>query len=187
MAENDIEAALFTSYHNVNYYADLMYSNFGRPYGLAVTHDTATTITALVNWAQPWRRANTCGNLIYTDWQRDNFWRAVQNELGHVRGKVGVEFDHMTQNLVPKMQQAVSNATGMVDIGEPSMLLRLVKSEEEIQLIRACVEAADVGGQAQIEAMKEGATEYEIASHGTQAMVKHIGETFPGTELRDSE
>ena len=185
MEENDIEGVLFTSTYNVNYYSDFNYLNLGRPYGLAVTHDTMTTISAIVDWGHPWRRAHTCDNIVYTDWQRDNFWRAVQKELGHVRGKVGIEFDTMPMSATPKMKQAVPNATDMVDITGPTMQLRVVKSEEEIELIRGCVAAADVGGLAQIEAMQEGATEYEIAMHGTAAMMRHIGKAFPGTELRD--
>ena len=38
-----IDAVLFTSYHNVNYYSDYLYCSFGRPYGLVVTHDGATS------------------------------------------------------------------------------------------------------------------------------------------------
>ena len=39
MEELDLEAVLFTSYHNINYYADFLYCSFGRPYGLVVTPD----------------------------------------------------------------------------------------------------------------------------------------------------
>ncbi|XP_072018162.1 creatinase-like [Amphiura filiformis] len=188
MSKNGIEGALFTSYHNINYYADFMYCSWGRPYGLVVTHDDATTISALVDWAQPWRRANTCDNLIYTDWQRDNFWRAVQKLLGHVRarGKVGFESDHMPFDNVSKFKQAVPDSVDIVDIAKPAMELRIVKSDEEIALIREIATIADIGGAAQVEAMSECATEYEIVLHGTQAMVTGIAKKWPGTELRDS-
>src|SRR5690606_9130949 len=39
MAQAGIDAALFTSYHNVNYYSDFLYCYFGRRYGVVVTHD----------------------------------------------------------------------------------------------------------------------------------------------------
>jgi len=42
MADDALDAILFTSYHNVAYYSDYLYCSFGRPYGLVVTHDGAT-------------------------------------------------------------------------------------------------------------------------------------------------
>src|SRR5215211_1820702 len=34
MATLDVEATLFTSIHNINYFADFLYCSFGRAYGL---------------------------------------------------------------------------------------------------------------------------------------------------------
>ena len=47
MAKAGIDAALFTSYHNINYYSDFLYCYFGRRYGLVVTHDASTSISAV--------------------------------------------------------------------------------------------------------------------------------------------
>ena len=71
MGELDLGAVLFTSYHNIDYYSDFMYCSFGRPYGLLVTGDSQTSISANIDAGQPFRR--TYGdNIVYTDWQRDN-------------------------------------------------------------------------------------------------------------------
>ena len=43
MAGDGLDAVVFTSYHNVNYYSDFLYTAFGRPYALVVTPDSATT------------------------------------------------------------------------------------------------------------------------------------------------
>ena len=77
MADQAIDAALLTSYHNINYYGDFLYCAFGRPYGLVVSQDGTTLISANIDGGQPWRRS-VGDNLIYTDWQRDNYERAVQ-------------------------------------------------------------------------------------------------------------
>lgn len=45
MGEKDIDAVLFTSYHNVNYYSGYLYTSFGRHTGLLVTQDKHVTIT----------------------------------------------------------------------------------------------------------------------------------------------
>ena len=39
MAKSDIDSVLFTSYHNINYYADFLYCSFGRFYGLVINQD----------------------------------------------------------------------------------------------------------------------------------------------------
>jgi creatinase len=94
MSEKSIDAALFTSYHNVNYYSDFLYCSFGRPYGLVVTHDSATSIAANIDGGQPWRRTHG-DNVVFTDWQRDNFYEAVKC-LVAADATVGIEHDHLS-------------------------------------------------------------------------------------------
>ncbi|MBU3739625.1 MAG: creatininase, partial [Rhodoferax sp.] len=94
MAAQNIDAVLFTSYHNINYYSDFLFCSFGRFYGLAVTHDKTTVIAANIDGAQPWRKGYADDQLTYTDWQRGNYFRAVQACIPN-RGRVGVEFDHL--------------------------------------------------------------------------------------------
>ncbi len=186
MSDNGIEGVLFTSYHNINYFSDFLYCQFGRPYGLTVTQDRATTISALIDWSQPWRRANVCNNVVFTDWHRDNYWRAVQDELGHVSGKVACEFDHIPLDNMRKFQLCIPGRE-LVDIGTPTMHMRMLKSDEEIVHIKSCANVADVGGAAIVSAMKEGVGEHEVALKGTEAMVKEIARRTPHADLRDSK
>ena len=134
MAENDIGAAVFTSIHNINYFADFVYCGFGRPYGLIVTHDAMTTLSANIDGGQPWRRTFGHANLVYTDWQRDNYFRGIRKLVPN-GGRVGIEYDHVTLERRGKFAQALPDVE-FVDIGEPAMRLRVVKSPEERGLIR---------------------------------------------------
>lgn len=188
MAENDIGGTLFTSMHNVNYFSDFLYCSFGRPYGLVVTADKVTSISAGIDAGQPWRRTSTGGNVVYTDWQRDNFWAAVQQELADVPSgsKIGCEFDHMTLDNKVKLDKAVSGK-GIVDVGTPMMMRRLIKSDEEIALITEGARICDLGGKAVVDAIAEGVGEHEVALRGTEAMVMEIAKSFPDAELRDSK
>jgi hypothetical protein len=52
MAANNVQAVLFTSHHNINYCSDFVYCRFGRDYGLVVTQDACTTITANIDGGQ---------------------------------------------------------------------------------------------------------------------------------------
>ena len=183
MTAQQMDAAIFTSYHNVNYYSDFLYCTFGRPYALVVTHDTATTISANIDGGQPWRRSFG-DNIVYTDWQRDNFYKAVQ-QLAPARGRIGIEEDHLSIERLKKLQAALPEA-GFADIATPVMSQRMVKSAEEIALIREGARIADLGGGACVAAIAEDVAEHEVALASTGAMVRAIAETFPQAELMDS-
>ena len=133
MARHNIDHVLFTSYHNINYYSDFLYCHFGRFYGHVVNHTSATTISANIDGGQPWRR--TMGdNLVYTDWHRDNYFKAIQ-KLIPAGGRIGIELDHINIQNMEKLRLALPN-TEFVDISSPAMQMRMIKSDEEIQLIR---------------------------------------------------
>ena len=183
MAGAKIDCTLFTSYHNINYYSDFLYCSFGRPYGLAVTADSVTSISANIDGGQPWRRTRG-DNLVYTDWQRDNYFRAVQR-LVRDGLTVGVEYDHMSLQTMEKLRAALPDCR-FVDIAEPTMRLRMVKSDEEIALIKQGARVADIGGAACVEAIAVGVPEHEVALHATQAMVREIVRSFPDAELMDT-
>ncbi len=183
MAENRIDYALFTSIHNINYYSDFLYCSFGRPYGLVVSADAATTISANIDAGQPWRRSPG-ENRVYTDWQRDNYFRAVQ-ELVKDGGTVGVEWDHLNLQNFEKLKAALPGSKP-VDIAAGCMRLRMIKSAEEIAVITQGARIADIGGAACVEAIAEGVPEHEVALHSTQAMVLEIARTYPHAELMDT-
>ncbi|WP_424301177.1 M24 family metallopeptidase [Castellaniella sp.] len=183
MAGNDIDGILFTSYHNINYYADFLFCHFGRFYGLALTQDKHTTISANIDAGQPARRSFG-DNIVYTDWQRDNYFHAVQTLL---KGKkrVGVELDHITAENLDKLRAALPGSE-LVDIGKACMRLRMVKSDEEIALIKQGARIADIGGAACHDAIAVGVPEHEVALASTQAMVREIARTYPDAELMDT-
>ncbi len=183
MSESDIGVVLFTSFHNIIYFDDFLYCAFGRPYGLVVTQDNSTSITANIDGGESWRRGFG-NNLVYTDWQQDNYFHAVKQLIAN-RGKVGIEFDHMSMDNAKKLQTALP-AIELVDIGKPTMVMRMVKSSEEIDLIREGARIADLGGAACVGALAEGVPEYEIARHATDAMIREIAKSYPNSVLMDT-
>ncbi|MGH2882336.1 MAG: aminopeptidase P family protein, partial [Solirubrobacteraceae bacterium] len=183
MGELDLEAVLFTSYHNINYYGDFLYCAFGRPYGLIVTPDGQTSVSANIDYGQPHRR--TYGdNVVYTDWQRDNYFRAVHEVVPGVR-RLGVESDHLTLQVHDKLERFLPEVE-LVDVSAGCMRRRMIKSAEEIAVIRNGARIADLGGQAVVGAIADGVPEYEVALAGTQAMVREIAKTYPHSELMDT-
>lgn len=183
MAKNDVDAALFTSYHNINYYADFLYCQFGRRYGLVIDHDRATTVSAGIDGGQPWRR--TFGhNVTYTDWQKDNYFHAVHQLVGQAKS-IGIELDHVNIDLMDLLKSEFPGVD-FVDIASPTMRLRMIKSAEEIGFITELARIADLGGAACVEAIGVGVPEHEVALHSTASMVREIARTWPHGELQDT-
>ncbi len=183
MAEAGVDTVLFTSYQNINYYADFLYCHFGRFFGLVVSDERATTISANIDGGQPGRRS-VGDNLVYTDWRRDNYFRAIQRLVPNA-GRLGVEFDHISAGNLAKLKDALPGVE-IIDIAAQVMAMRMVKSAEEIGLIKHGAQVADIGGAACVEAISEGAAEHEIALAATGAMVREIASRFPDAELMDT-
>lgn len=183
MADQSIDACVLTSMHNVAYYSGFLYCAFGRPYAQVVTATETVTFSAGIDAAQPWRRGYG-DNITYTDWQRNNYWRAIQSVTGS--GKViGFEGDHISYAQLTLLDEFLkpSNKT---DIAPTTMSLRMHKSVTEIELIRAGAATADVGGYAIREAIKAGAREIDVAMAGRDAMELEIAKRFPNSEIRDT-
>ncbi|MEO3415177.1 aminopeptidase P family protein [Roseovarius sp. CAU 1744] len=183
MAEAGVEAAVFTSMHNIAYYSGFLYCAFGRPYGLVVTKDDCVTISAGIDAGQPWRRS-FCDNITYTDWQRDNYWRAILSVSGKGR-VVGYEGDHLTLMQRDKLE-AFLIPSKTVDIAGHTMRQRMHKSAAEIAQIRQCTAIADVGGYAIRDAVRTGTREIDVAMAGRDAMEAEIARVFPDAEYRDT-
>ena len=123
MRETGVTAAVFTSMHNIAYYSGFLYCAFGRPYGLVVTDTECVTISAGIDAGQPWRRSFG-DNITYTDWQRNNYWRAIAS-VTRQGAVVGYEGDHMSLIQATAMD-AFLNPTARVDLAQATMTQRLL-------------------------------------------------------------
>jgi creatinase len=183
MADQGIDACVLTSMQNVAYYSGFLYCAFGRPYAQVVTATETVTFSAGIDAAQPWRRGYG-DNITYTDWQRNNYWRAIQSVTGS--GKViGFEGDHLSIAQMALLDEFLT-PSGKKDIAPTTMKLRMHKSAAEIELIRAGAATADVGGYAIKNAIKAGVREVDVAMAGRDAMELEIARRFPNSEIRDT-
>jgi creatinase len=183
LEEESLDAALLTSMQGIAYYSGFLYCSFGRPYGLVVTPGQSVLIAANIDGGQPWRRCHG-ESLTYTDWQRDNFWRAVGSVVGTGR-RLGIEGDHVTLQTRARLETFLAPAA-VVDIAPATMRRRMVKSPAEIALIREGARIADLGGAAIRAAIRPGTREIDVAMAGRDAMEAEIARAFPDSELRDT-
>lgn len=187
MADLQLDAVVLTSYHSIKYYSDFLFTYFGRSYAMVVTADDTVTITANIDAGMPWRRSYG-ENIVYTDWSRDNYYFAIQQALKqrNVRAtRVGVEDDQLPIMLRGRLAAALDGAE-LVDVSQAAMRQRMIKSPEEIEVIKHGARIGDLGGEAIRQAITVGVTEYEVALAGTDAMVREIAKTFPDSEIRDT-
>lgn len=183
MAGLDLDAVVLTSMHNVAYYTGFLYCSFGRPYAAVITQDASTTVSAGIDAGQPWRRCYG-DNIIYTDWQRGNYYRAIKSLVPATK-RMGIESDHMVLATRDALTAQFDNVT-MIDIANNTMHQRMIKSAEEIALITAGANTADIGGEAIRDAIRVGTREIDVAMAGRDAMEIEIARRFPDSEMRDS-
>jgi creatinase len=183
LAAEGLDAAVLTSMHGIAYYSGFLYCSFGRPFGLVVTPERSVTVAANIDGGQPFRRCHGEA-LTYTDWQRDNFWRAVASLTGPGR-RLGIEGDHLTLHARARLDAFLAPAA-VADIAPAAMRQRMVKSPAEIALIREGARIADLGGAAIRDAIRPGVREIDVAMAGRDAMEAEIARAFPDSEIRDT-
>ena len=128
-----------------------------------ITQNKISTISANIDASQPWRRSH-CDNVIYTDWKRDNFLRAIVSIIGRDEPpkNIGIENDHVTLDMREKIG-SIFTFSVFSDVSKDLMKLRMIKSNEEIEIIRNGARIADIGGEEIVINIREDNTEIEVA------------------------
>ena len=181
--EENLDAIILTSLQNIAYYTGFLYCSFGRPYACVVTSKRSIVVSANIDAGQPGRRCYG-ENLIYTDWERNNYLKAIISLINKVK-KIGVEKDHLTIERYKNLKDSLGDPE-IIDISQSTMQQRMIKSKEEIALIKSGAKIADIGGEALVKEIKVGASEIDIAMAGRDAMEKAIAKYHPNSELRDT-
>jgi len=186
MNNNNLDMIILTSMHNIAYYTGFIYCSFGRPYGCIITKNKISTISANIDSSQPWRRSHS-NNVIYTDWKRDNYLKAIVSIIGRDEPpkNIGIENDHVTLDIKEKFT-SLFNFSKFFDISKNLMKLRMTKSKEEIEIIKNGARIADIGGKEIVNNIKTGASELEIAIAGRDRMEREIAKTYPDAEYMDT-
>ena len=186
MSNNNLDMIILTSMHNIAYYTGFIYCSFGRPYACVITKNKVTTISANIDASQPWRRS-VYDNVIYTDWKRDNYLKAIVSIIGRDEPpkNIGIENDHVTLDMKEKLI-SIFSFSKFSDVSKYLMNIRMIKSNEEIDIIKNGARIADIGGEEIVKNIKVGATELEIAIAGRDKMEREIEKTYPNAEYMDT-
>jgi creatinase len=186
MSKNNLDMVILTSMHNIAYYTGFIYCSFGRPYGCVITVNKISTISANIDASQPWRRSY-CDNVIFTDWKSDNFLKAIVSIIGRDEPpkNIGIENDHVTLEVKEKLS-SIFTFSVLSDVSKYLMQTRMIKSTEEIEIIKNGARIADIGGAEIVKNIRVGENELEIAIAGRDKMEREIAKTYPEAEYMDT-
>ena len=107
-------------------------------------------MTANIDAGMPWRRSYG-ENIVYTDWRRDNFQHGVQRGAAAARHRAAAA-RHRVRHAHPRRARQArgrpSTAAELVDVAQDAMRQRMIKSAEEIAVIKHGARIGDLGGEA---------------------------------------
>ncbi len=182
MTQEDLDGLLISVPENLYYLTALDHWGFFACHMLVVPRDGDMILIARamerITIANQVTNARFLGHADHED-PADFAVRAL-TEAGLRHGRVGMEKRSLflTPRIAEKIQQDASDiawrdASGLVDG------LRLVKSPLEMDYTRKAAIAADAGTMAAIDAIHDGASDYEVAAECHRAMIL-AGSEYPG-------
>ncbi len=169
--EYDIDVALVTDEDNVYYltgYYDYLHMEFGRPTILVVPKDDETlliTPTIDLNTAQATARADRIA--AWNDGM-GNEWREELPTVLKSAASVAIEPDHMPPMVRTFVNQIV-DTDNIVSATPVLAQMRMIKSQEELQLARHAGQVANAMMDAGRAAIADDVPEYEVAIATSQA------------------
>ena len=173
-----IDVALITDDDNVYYltgYYDYLHMEFGRPTILVVPKDGETLlITPMIDFNSATHAACVGRIAPWNDGMEDE-WRQELPGAVKMAGKIAIEPDHMP----PSVRIYVDDLVERSKITTASPILnkmRMIKSVEELQLVRHAGEVATAMMQAGKDAIGNGVAEFEVAIATSQSGTRKAAE-----------
>ena len=190
MEDADVEAIIATSFHNVLYYSDFWMTPFGRGhYAVMMKAGEGALIAPRIEFDRPANCSWFDDVRIYWDTKSplEGSVRLIAEAMadrGITSGRIGVEYEYLTVGFHRSLQEALPNCE-FVDITLPVMEAQIIKSEEEVALMRGGAQVAVVGAEAFMSTIAVGVTEVEVARVAVAAMEDEMRIRFPDLEVQE--
>ena len=183
LEERGVNAALLHSADNVYYATGVpLLSAWGRPMlAVLTTGDKPTVIGSLIEKHSMERYGEVAEVRAYGD--EENVWTAsIEIACGLLKGAkssgpVGIERRILPVGVYESLESSLGRE--LVDVSDILADARLLKSDEEIRLLRTGGEIAKVGASAFVEALRPGATELAVAAHAVVEMDRALAALYP--------
>jgi len=182
-----LDAVVMSSFHNVLYYSNFWMTPFGRGHFAVIPRRGEPAVIApRIEFDRPGKLSWFKDVQIYWDKQSplDGALKHVVEVLkdrGIERGKIGIE-EYYIPFTVAKGLATLLAGSEFLDVGRPIMRKQIIKSDEEIALLRHGAAIATLGAEAFEAALVEGVSEVEVARSAVSAMENEIATRFPEVE-----
>lgn len=176
MSGRSIDLVLVHSADNVYYLSGLpLLDEWGRPMWFVISSDgDATMIGAMIERenmaAHTWvEEVQVFEDLAQSLDAAAQMAVAFGRRAGRKTARIGIERSVMTLRVWDALSAAFPDSE-FVDIGDVLAAARIIKSDEELELLRLGGQVAKIGADAFLNALKEGVTEISVAAAATYAM-----------------
>ena len=183
----DLDASVTTSFHNTLYYTGFWMFPFGRFFGSVIPGEGEVALVAPdVNEARANELSWVQDMKLYRDQTSTTVGgieqiKKVFEERGLAANRIGLEEDTLPTRTLRLVEEAFPG-TAIVDISDVMMRERIIKSEEEIEVLRQIAEMSDVAVHAYVDAAEDGKTESEISSAALAALDAEVARRYPDLE-----
>jgi Xaa-Pro aminopeptidase len=185
LADHNMDAAILHTADHVYYIGGVpLLSEWGRPMALVLSQSgDATLIEAAIEHENAARNSWITDLRPYPD-NRPAYDAVLQSVVDFLndhrlqRSTIGIELEtipfHLHQRLTDRLSQA-----RFADVTPGLRELRIVKSAEELALLRLGGDIARIGANAFLDALHENTTELEVASHAVREMNRTLAALLP--------
>ncbi len=189
LAQSKIDVALITDEDNVYYltgYYDYLHMEFGRPTILVVSKNEATLlITPTIDFASASAIAEVDRIAAWNDGMGDE-WRDELPSAVKSATAVAIEPEHMPP-LVHSYIDSLVDANELKNVTPILVNMRMIKSQDELQLARHAGQVANAMMTAGREAIVDGAAEFEVAiatsNAGTRKAAELLAQYYQNTDM----
>ena len=183
--EAEIDLGIITDDDSVYYYTgyyDYLHMEFGRPTILLVERDGTSTLLTPSMEADMARAAAQVDNFSFWNDGAGDEWRADLPRIINKAQSIALE-PHGMPPLVRAFVEPLLAGKAISDVTDHVSEMRMIKTEEELQLARHAGQVAMAMMQAGRDTIAAGVPEYEVAiatsQAGTRAAAKLLSEHYP--------
>lgn len=184
-ALNDLSCdfALLHSADNAYYASGVpLLSEWGRPLWFALRSSGESVVVGAAIELENMQLCSSSSEVISYD-DSDDVWAASLRSVSAFIGsrsatRIGVELDLLPARIHNALRATFPGAE-LVDIAPALFEARIVKSEEELEVLRLGGQVAKIGAGAFLDALTEGVSELAVASYAVYEMERAIASLCP--------
>jgi Xaa-Pro aminopeptidase len=185
LAERGVDAALLHSSDSVFYMTGVpLLSEWGRPmWAVFNLGGKSAVIGSYIEAASMEQNSATDETIPYAD-EENVVSASIKLAIEFIRRqkkapkRVGIERQLIPLGLYERLREQLPN-TDFVEVGDIIANLRIIKSPEEIRILRLGGEIAKLGANAFLEAISENCTELAVAAHSVSEMNRALAALYP--------